>query len=168
MKFYIATKETRKKLLELDKGRDAAMELRHLFVGRFKGKGSVSRGSQMIGIVFTKDPPSPWVYSKKFSATVPATHIPDRSADGKKVRAEMESLTDPVNGFVLAEILNVQPMFLGRYVPPQFAVYRGKAIIGLDDRSDNPVKSKRISDVQYEKLLALMKQKQKRPVARKP
>jgi hypothetical protein len=160
MKFYIAEKQSRERLLDLDAKRKEVGRLRNRLVKSLKGKGTVSVGPSVRGIVFDGKPPPNWVLSKRLSESVPNTYAPDRSRLGRSIKEQLEELYDPADGWAVGEAVGVtNVLILGRrFIMPQFVVLGGQVIVCLDN-AHRPKHCKRISDVEYEALVA----KPKRP-----
>lgn len=153
MKFYIAEGEARTKLLELGRKRTEVMKARNKMVGREKSAGAVSRNGRMMGLVFRQHPGKPWKLSKTLSRDVPDTYVPDNSKEGRALRLEMQSYTDPVNYLSVSDALEVQAIFIGTFTCSAFTLLCGHVVVGLDDRNDTPKGCRRISDMEYEELV---------------
>lgn len=162
MKFYMAQGEVKKKLLELDKKREAAREARFRFAERYGAKGPVAQGSHLLGLVFDTNitPPSPWKFLKR--SRIEGEAVPTNSAEGRAVREEMkEEQYADVDNFTLSKVLGIPPFVFGRpYSQPDFRVWGKEVVVGVDSDKE-PKQCRRISDMEYERRLKKVEAKEK-------
>lgn len=157
MKFYVATGKTKAKLMELYRAAVSAVARRNKFVKRHKAKGHVSKGHEMVGLVFKGPPVSPW---RAVKSDVDGHAAPDRTKAGKVLRDEMDGMKK-YSWLDVATAIGVVGWHPGTFSIPDFRVYGQTVVFGCDDR-DTPNKDcGRISDVQYEAMVAKEKAKAK-------
>jgi len=160
MKFYIAEGDVKAKLLALREQQNIVIKARRKLVKEFRAKGHTTQQHLMVGLVFDSPPPLPWKLSKRLSKHVPNTYTPNNSKEGIELRRRMQhECTDPVDRFTVSNAVGVEPFFPGSFTVSAFTVLCGKVVVGLDDRHDPKHELKRISDVEYERLLAKAKAK---------
>lgn len=158
MKFYIANGETRKKLLDLYHQDEAKSKARNALVKKYKAMGHVSNGNIMVGMVFKGEPLKPW---RSVKSSVAGHAAPDRTKEGKAIRAEMDA-TACHSWLDVARIVGVVSWHPGEFSIPNFRVWGSTVVFGVDDRDTPNPDCKRISDMRYEAMLEQEKAKRKK------
>lgn len=167
MKFFIARGDVRKKLLALHGQRQSSYAERERFAKRFRGKPMTQDGT-FVGLNFptkkngeaTCKPPFRWKKVRGPEGTHAMVAVPDRSREGKLVRAEMaeERYQSPSWMDIVDAIgMSWNTVFDGRFQIPDFNMWRNGDIVFCCDHRVEPKGCYRISDVEYEKRLACEK-----------
>lgn len=156
MKFYLATGKSRDKLLALHEESTQVRRNRNKFCGEFKANGCVLHQSRLVGLKFCHDAPSPWVPSKKLSQDVPDSFVPSTSKEGRELRKRMRGVeyTDPIDHFAISAAVGAEAWLPGKFTIAGFTILCGKVIVGLDEYATPRKDCERISDLEYETLLA--------------
>lgn len=148
MRYFMLEGDLRGRILELLQQREEVYKRRWEFCKSQGADAFVGYGDKLWFLTFPEDQPCPkgWKRLKARNKAVPTT---------RKLREEMKSnkYRTP-GGPEAAAILGIETMFDTIYRTPSVAVFDDRVVVGVDDSIDHIPSARRISDLDYEALVA--------------